>query len=380
MTMGAYLDNAATSWPKPEAVYQAVDNFMRKVGATPGRGGHRREEEAAQIADQTRAAIARLFHAPEPAGVAFSMNGTQAINMALKGLLRSGEHVITSSIEHNAMWRPLKALERQGILITEVACLPNGSLNPADVEAAIRPETRLIAMLHASNVLGTILPITEIGAIARKHGIHFLVDGAQTAGTYPIDMAAMAIDLLAFSGHKGLFGPHGTGGLVVCPGIRLETLIEGGSGVESSPETMPEALPLRLEAGTQNAAGIAGLMAGVGFVQKQGVDRIREHEIALTAMLMDELQNVPGLSILGPADLASRTAVVSVTIEGYVPEQLAAVLDQAFDVATRAGLHCAPQAHRAAGTLETGALRFSPGYFTTENQIREAVSALLSIL
>ncbi len=378
--MGAYLDNAATSWPKPEVVYQAVDNFMRKVGATPGRGGHRREEEAAQIADQTRAAIARLFHAPDPAGVAFTMNATQAINMALKGLLQPGEHVITSSIEHNAMWRPLNSLERQGILITEVACLPDGSLNPADVEAAIRPETRLIAMLHASNVLGTILPITEIGAIARKHGIHFLVDGAQTAGTYPIDMAAMAIDLLAFSGHKGLFGPHGTGGLVVCPGIRLETLIEGGSGAESSPETMPESLPLRLEAGTQNAVGIAGLMAGVGFVQKQGVARIREHEIALTAMLMDELQNVPGLSILGPAELASRTAVVSVTIEGYVPEQLAAVLDQAFDVATRAGLHCAPQAHRAAGTLETGALRFSPGYFTTEDQIREAVSALLSIL
>lgn len=378
--MSIYLDNAATSWPKPEAVYQAVDRFMREVGATPGRGGHWREEEAARIADEARMALAQLFNAPDPAGVAFTMNATQAINMALKGILRPGDHVITSSIEHNAMWRPLKALERRGVAVTALACAADGTLDPADVAAAIRPDTRLIAMLHASNVLGTLLPVAEIGRIAHDHGIPFLVDAAQTAGAYPIDMDAMGIDLLAFPGHKGLYGPHGTGGLVVRPGIRLETWIEGGSGTESAPETMPETLPLRLEAGTQNAAGIAGLLAGVRFVQELGAERIRSHELALTGQLIEALRDAPGLTVLGPADLARRTAVVAVTVEGYVPDQLAAVLDQVFDIATRAGLHCAPQAHRTAGTLETGALRFSPGYFNTPEEVAEAAAALQSIV
>jgi len=378
--MGAYLDNAATSWPKPEAVYQAVDRFMREVGATPGRGGHWREEEAARIADEARAALAQLFNAPDPAGIAFTMNATQAINMALKGVLRPGDHVITSSIEHNAMWRPLKALERRGVAVTAVPCAADGTLDPADVAAAIRPNTRLIALLHASNVLGTLLPVAAIGRIAHDHGLLFLVDAAQTAGAHPIDVQAMHIDLLAFPGHKGLYGPHGTGGLVVRPGVQLETWIEGGSGTESAPETMPEALPLRLEAGTQNAAGIAGLLAGARFVLAQGVERIREHELALTGQLIEALGDVPGLTVLGPAGLARRTAVVSVTVEGYIPDQLAAVLDQVFDIATRAGLHCAPQAHRTAGTLEAGALRFSPGYFNTPEEVAEAAAALRSIV
>ena len=378
--MGAYLDNAATSWPKSERVYEAVDRFMREVGATPGRGGHRREEEAARIADEARAALAELFHAPDPNGVVFTMNATQAINMALKGLLKTGDHVITSSIEHNAVWRPLKALERHGVDVTAVPCARDGSLDPAEVEAAIRPSTRLIALLHASNVLGTILPVAKIGALAQARSIPFLLDAAQTAGAYPIDMQAMKIDLLAFPGHKGLLAPHGTGGLIVRPGLELETWIEGGSGTESAPETMPESLPPRLEAGTQNAAGIAGLLAGVRFVQDQGVGQIRAHEMELTALLIDELRGVPNLTLLGPADLAERTAVISLTIEGYVPEQLAMVLDQVFDIATRAGLHCAPQAHRTAGTLEVGALRFSPGWFNTADEIREAAAALKSIL
>ena len=378
--MGAYLDNAATSWPKPEAVYRAVDHSMRKVGATPGRGGHRREEEAQRIADEARVTLARLFHAPDPQGVAFTLNATQAINMALKGLLHPGDHVITSSVEHNALWRPLKALARRGVEVTAVPCAPDGTLNPADVEAALHPGTQLVTMLHASNVLGTILPLAEVGEITRRHGALFLVDAAQTAGAYPIDMEAMHIDMLAFAGHKGTFGPHGTGGLVVRPGVELETWVEGGSGVESASETMPATLPMRLEAGTQNASGIAGLLAGVRFVLEQGVDRIRAHEMEMTGLLIEGLRDVPGLDVLGPQDLARRTAVVSVTIEGYSPDQLAAVLDQVFDVATRAGLHCAPQAHRVAGTLDCGALRFSPGYFTTEEEIRCAVDGLREIV
>ncbi|HUV90978.1 MAG TPA: aminotransferase class V-fold PLP-dependent enzyme [Anaerolineae bacterium] len=378
--MTVYLDNAATSWPKPEAVYRALDHFMRKVGATPGRGGHRREEEAQRIADQAREALARLFNAPDPQGIVFTMNATQAINMALKGLLKPGDHVVTSSIEHNAVWRPLKALERRGVEVTTVPCASDGALDPADVAAALRPDTRLVATLHASNVLGTILPVAEIGKVCRHRGVPFLVDAAQTAGAYPIDMEAMQIDLLAFAGHKGLYGPHGTGGLVVRPGVVLETWVEGGSGVESASEAMPETLPARLEAGTQNAAGIAGLLEGVRFVLEQGVERIRAHEMAMTRLLIEGLQEIAGLTTLGPGDPAQRTAVVSVTVEGYAPDQLAAVLDQVFDVATRAGLHCAPQAHRVAGTLECGALRFSPGYFTTPAEIAYAVESLRGIL
>jgi len=278
------------------------------------------------------------------------------------------------------MWRPLKALERRGVAVTAVACAPDGTLNVQDVEASLRPNTRLVAMLHASNVLGTILPIAEIGQMCHRHGLLFLVDAAQTAGVVPIDVEAMHVDLLAFAGHKGLYGPHGTGGLVVRPGTLLETWVEGGSGTESKSETMPAALPARLEAGTQNAAGIAGLLAGVRFVLEQGVERIRAHEMEMARLLIEGLQGVPGLAILGPRDLERRTAVISITVEGYVPDQLAAVLDRVFDVAARGGLHCAPQAHRVAGTLEQGALRFSPGYFTAADEIRYVATALLSVL
>jgi cysteine desulfurase family protein len=378
--MSVYLDNAATSWPKPEAVYQAVEHFMRQVGATPGRGGHWREEEAARIADEARAAVAQLFNAVAASRVVFTLNATHAINMALKGLLRAGDHVITSSIEHNAVWRPLMALRRQGVEVTAVRCAANGWLQPLDVEAAIRHNTRLVAVLHASNVLGTVLPVEEIGAIAHRHGSLLLVDAAQTAGAHTIDMAAMQIDLLAFAGHKGLYGPHGTGGLVVQPGVELDTWIEGGSGIESEREDMPDDLPARLEAGTQNAAGIAGLGAGVGFVLEQGVERIRAHELEMTRALIEELRGVPGLTMLGPRDVGRRTAVVAVTVDGYAPDQLAAVLDHAFDIASRAGLHCAPQAHRTAGTLACGALRFSPGWFTTPDEVEYAAQALLSVV
>jgi cysteine desulfurase family protein len=378
--MAVYLDNAATTWPKPESVYLAVDHFMREVGATPGRGGHRQEREASRLADATRVALAELFNAPDPQGVAFTLNATHAINMALKGILRPGDHVITSSIEHNALWRPLKALEQRGIVVTTIPTAPDGSLDPADIERAIRSDTRLIAMLHASNVLGAILPIADVGKITHAHGISFLVDAAQTAGAYPIDMEAMHVDLLAFAGHKGLNGPHGTGGLVVRPGISLETWVEGGSGVDSTPQTMPIELPARLEAGTQNAAGIAGLLAGAKFVREQGIPKIRAREMEVTSLLIESLADVPGLSVLGPCDPEQRVAVVSVTVTGYVPEQLADVLDEAFGIAARAGLHCAPQAHRTAGTLETGALRFSPGYFTTTDEVRYAAEALCAIV
>jgi selenocysteine lyase/cysteine desulfurase len=238
----------------------------------------------------------------------------------------------------------------------------------------------MIGMLHASNVLGTILAIDEVGRIAHNHGILFLVDAAQTAGNLPIDMQAMGIDLLAFAGHKGTYGPHGTGGLVVSTGIQLDTWVEGGTGFPSRPETMPDDLPIRLEAGTQNAVGIAGLLAGVNFVLETGVDEIRSHEMALTTRLIERLLKIDGLEILGPKIPDQRVAVVALTVEGYVLDQLSAVLDKVFGIATRAGLHCAPQAHNVAGTIESGALRFSPGYFTTLDEIDYAVESLQSIL
>ena len=379
--MGSYLDNAATTYPKPETVYQAVERFLREVGGSPGRGGHRREEAANGIVWNARQAVTGLLNAPDPDGVIFTMNATYAINVALKGLLQRGDHVITSAIEHNAMWRPLKTLERRGIIsLSVVPCDSEGLLDPTDVAPLIRPNTRLIAMLHASNVLGTVLPAAEVGQIAKEYGLSFMLDAAQTAGVYPIDIEAMAIDLLALAGHKGTFGPHGTGALVVRPGVVLETLIEGGTGGQSELETQPDEMPQHLESGTPNALGIAGLLAGVNFVHKEGVERIRAFETSLVNHLVTGLQQIPGVIIYGPKDIHARTGVVSINIEGFDPSQLAVVLDEMFDIAVRAGLHCAPQAHRVMGTIEAGALRFSPGYFNTIEDIDKAISALQVIV
>jgi len=374
---GIYLDNAATTYPKPEAVYQAVGHFLNEIGGSPGRGGHRREQEADALVWDARRAVAELVNAPDPAGVVFTMNATQAINIGLKGSLRPGDHVITSAIEHNAVWRPLKTLERRGVIgLSVVPCSPEGQLDPADIVPSIRSNTRLVVMLHASNVLGAILPVAEVGWVAKEYGLLFMVDAAQTAGLCPIDVEAMAIDLLAFAGHKGTFGPHGTGVLAVRSGITLETLIEGGTGGQSELETQPDEMPQHLESGTPNALGIAGLLAGVKFVRNEGVERIRAFEASLVNHLVTGLQQIPGTIIYGPKDIRARTGVVSLNISGFDSTQVAVVLDEMFDIAVRAGLHCAPQAHRVMGTIETGALRFSPGYFNTVDEIDEAISAL----
>jgi cysteine desulfurase family protein len=379
--MGVYLDNAATTYPKPESVYTAVEHFLRHVGGSPGRGGHRREEEADRIVWDARRAVAQLVNAPDESGVIFTMNATQAINLGLKGLLRPGDHVITSALEHNGVWRPLKTLEHRGhISLSVVPCDAAGQFDPDDVLPLIRSNTRLIVMIHASNVLGTILPVPEVGRIAREHELYFIVDAAQTAGAYPVDMEEMHIDLLAFAGHKGTFGPHGTGGLVVRPGIDLATLIEGGTGGQSELETQPDELPQHLESGTSNALGIAGLLAGVGFVLQEGVESIRAHEMALTGHLLASLRDMPEVVIYGPDDVERQVGVISITINGFDPTQLAVVLDEMFDIAVRAGLHCAPQAHRAAGTLECGTVRLSPGYLNTPEDIDDVISALLAII
>mgnify|MGYP005837597527 CR=1 FL=1 len=377
-----YFDNAATSWPKPPEVAEAMTHFLRDVGANPGRSGHRLAVEAGRIVYAAREAVCELVNAPDPLRVAFTANVTVALNMALRGLLRPGDHVITSSMEHNSVMRPLRALEREGVELTVVRCSPQGALNPADVEAAIRPHTRMIVLNHASNVSGALLPVREVGRIARAHNLLLLVDAAQTAGAYPIDMQADGIDLLAFTGHKSLLGPMGTGGLIVgerVDGLRLEPLIRGGTGSRSEREEQPDFLPDMLESGTPNAVGIAGLEAGIRWVRARGTDAIRAHETALAQRLIDGLREIPRVTVYGPLDSARQTATVSFNIAGLEPSEVGLRLDDEYGILCRVGLHCAPAAHRTLGTFPVGTVRFGLGAFNTADEVDAALKAVASL-
>ncbi len=374
-----YLDNAATSWPKPPEVTQAMVHFMEQVGANPGRSAHRLSVEAARIVYAAREAVAELFNVPDPLHVVFGANGTEALNLALRGLLRPGDHVITSSMEHNSVMRPLRALERQGVEVTVVRCSPEGFLDPADVKAAVRPNTLMIALNHASNVVGTLLPVAEVGRIARAQGLLLLVDAAQTAGAYPLDMAADEIDLLAFTGHKSLYGSMGTGGLVVGERVdvsRLEPLKRGGTGSRSEQEEQPDFLPDMCESGTLNAVGLAGLEAGIRWVLRQGVEAIRAHEMKLTQQLIEGLQEIPDVTLYGGLDTARQTATVSLNIAGMEPSEVGLRLDEEYSILCRVGLHCAPAAHRTIGTFPVGTVRFGLGAFSTALEVDAAVEAI----
>ena len=310
-----YLDNAATSWPKPPGVAEAMTHYLAEIGANPGRAGHRLAVQASRVVYGAREAVAELFHAPDPLRVVFGANATEALNLALNGLLEPGDHVITASMEHNSVMRPLRALERAGVALTIVRCSPAGELDPRDIEAAILPNTRLIVLNHASNVIGTLLPLAEAGRIARQHGVLLLVDAAQTAGATPIDVQAEAIDLLAFTGHKSLYGPMGTGGLVIGERVdvaQLTPLKRGGTGSRSEHEEQPAFLPDLCESGTPNAVGLAGLAAGLHWVLDQGVERIRAHEQALTGQLLVGLAAIPGVTVYGTRDAQRQTATVVV--------------------------------------------------------------------
>jgi cysteine desulfurase / selenocysteine lyase len=367
--MSIYLDNAATSYPKPESVYQAVMHAMREVGASPGRGGHRRSLEAGRIMFQAREAAAALFSAPDSSRIIFTHSATEALNMALRGTLVPGDHVITSSMEHNSLVRPLHLLQRQGISLTIIQADADGRIDPADVARALTPHTRMIAVGHVSNVSGTIQPIDALAAIAREAGVLFLLDVAQSAGSLPIDVVSGGIDLLAAPGHKGLYGPQGTGLLYAASHVALKPLLAGGTGSYSTSEDQPESLPDGFEAGTHNLPGIAGLKAGIEFVMEQGVAEIGAHERNLVSFAIDRLGGVPGIALHCPADAALRGAVLSFTVAGTDSSALAFELDQRFDIAVRAGLHCSPRAHRTLGTFPDGTVRMSPGWFTTREDI-----------
>ena len=377
-----YLDNAATSWPKPTEVKEAMVAFLDRVGANPGRSGHRLSVEAGRIVYEAREALADLFHAPDPLRIAFGLNATDALNLALHGLLQPGDHVVTSSMEHNSVMRPLRALERQGVEVTVVPCSPEGLLDPRDVERALQPHTRMVVLTHASNVVGTLLPIREVGEIARRHGVLFAVDAAQTAGAVPIDMEADAVDILCFTGHKALLGPMGTGGLVLGERVDpsdLRPLRQGGTGSRSEFEEHPDFLPDLCEAGTPNAVGLAGLLAGVRWVQERGVEAIRAHEQALTTRLLEGLGEVPGVTVYGPRDAARQTGTLSFNVEGLEPSEVGLVLDEEYGVLCRVGLHCAPAAHRTLGTFPRGTVRFAVGCFTTLEEVDAAVEAVRAI-
>ena len=377
-----YLDNAATSWPKPQGVALAMRHFLDEVGANPGRSGHRQSIEAARIVYATREAIASLFNAPDPLRVIFGLNVTDGINLALHGLLKPGDHVITSTMEHNSVMRPLHDLEEEGVKVTRLVCNRNGTLDPSNVELAVQPNTRLIALNHASNVCGTLLPVREVGAIARQKHLLYLVDTAQSAGVIPIDMQRDGIDLLAFTGHKSLYGPMGTGGVIIGDRIdpsELHPVRQGGTGSRSERETQPEFFPDRCESGTPNAVGLAGLLAALQWLHNLGIYQIQSHERALCGSLLEGLSDIPGVELYGPRDPAQQTATVGFNLRGVEPSIVGLRLDEEYNLLCRVGLHCAPSAHHTLGTFPDGCVRFGLGVFNTPGDIHQAVVAVRTI-
>jgi cysteine desulfurase family protein len=375
-----YLDNAATSFPKPEAVYQALDRFARSNLANPGRAGHKMALAAERVLDDCRHLLNQFFHGESPERFGFTLNCTDALNMAFKGVLNDGDHVITTDLEHNSVSRPLRKMELDGrISLTRIKADAGGTIDPDAIRQAITSRTRLVAMTHASNVLGTVQPIAEVGRIARDRDLLLLVDAAQTAGVVPIDVQAMHIDLLAFPGHKSLLGPTGTGALYAGPRVSLRAWREGGTGGDSSSETQPREFPYFLEGGTPNVLGVAGLAAGVKYVIEQGIDRIREHEVALTERLWRRLDEIGGFHLFGHRNPAKRVGTLSFRSEALPAAELGGILDQAFDVAVRPGLHCAPYIHRSLGTFPDGTVRVSPGPFSSVADLDHLAGALAEI-
>ena len=378
-----YLDHAATSWPKPPEVLAAMTRFLESAGGNPGRAGHRLSVDAGRIVYRTRETLAEFFNAADPLRVVFTSNATHAINLAIHGLVRPGDHVITSGIEHNAVMRPLRFLEQNGARVSVVPCDVDGILDPQNIARLVEKSTRLIVITHACNVMGTILPVAEIADIARRAGAYLLVDAAQSAGAVQIDIQSMGIDLLAFTGHKGLQGPPGTGGLVIGERVRAEELtplIRGGTGSRSESEFQPEDLPDKYESGTLNGPAIAGLAAGVRFVLERGIESIHVHEIALARRLTEGLGNIPGVRLYGPNDWEKRLAVVSFTSDRRQVSEIGFRLDEEFGVLCRVGLQCAPAAHRAIGSFPGGTVRFAPGPQTGANEIDAVVTAMERIL
>lgn len=376
-----YLDNAATSWPKPERVKAAVRDWLEQGGGSPGRGGHAFAQAAADAVSRTRRSLARFFNLLNPNRVIFCASATDALNLALKGFLAEDDHVLISAMEHNSVLRPLRGLQKErGIRLEIVPCDSAGRLDPDDIIRRMQARTRLVVVSHAANVTGTLQPIEAIGAAVRERGAHLLVDAAQSAGIVPLDMRQLHADFLVCSGHKGLHGLQGTGVLLL--GERITTLRpwrEGGTGFNSLSEEQPRDWPEAFESGTPNVPGILSLGEGLAFVEEQGLSTIRQKEDSLFRQLWEGVQGVDGLTLYGPPPGSDRIATLSFSIAGWEPEDVGGLLNHNYGIQARAGLHCAPLAHRTLGTLPLGTVRLSPGWFSTEADIQQAVEAVRMI-
>lgn len=375
-----YLDNAATSWPKPAAVYAAMDAYQRENGAPAGRGAYDEAQAAERLVAGCRRTLAELLGGVQPERIIFTHNGTDSLNLALHGILRAGDHVVTTVCEHNSVLRPLRQLSQQmGVRVTYVGCDSAGIVQPQEMAAAIEQQTRLIVMTHASNVTGAIQPAEEVGRIASQRGILFLLDAAQSLGHIPVLAKDLGFPLIAAPGHKGLFGPLGTGMLYVPPGVdsHLQPTRQGGTGTRSDEDAQPASLPDRYESGNLNVPGIVGLGEGARAVLREGVSAIAERERDLCQAIYAGLEKLPGVKLYGPQRGTDRLGVVSFNIEGYEPQELAALLDSTYRIQIRAGIHCAPKMHAALGTLPGGTARLSVnGLFTTPEEIAATTNAL----
>ncbi len=374
-----YLDNAATSWPKPPEIFEAMRKAMEEAGGNPGRSGHSLSVAAARVQYACREKVARFFNFPDPLRVVFTPNATQAINLVLRGLLKPGDRVVTTSMEHNAVMRPLRFLEKKGVRISVAVCRPDGTLNMQEMEKLIDVNTRLVVLNHASNVTGTILPVDEVAALAHRSRVPVLVDAAQSAGALLIDMQRAGFDFLAFTGHKELLGPTGTGGLLISRKVdaaKIEPLVLGGTGSLSASEEQPEDLPDKFESGTANLAGLAGLSAGIDWVTARGIESIREHQIQLTAALIEGLSGIPGVTVYGTRKADTSLAIVTFAVPGKTVSEIGFRLDEEYGVLSRVGLHCAPAAHKTIGSFPEGTVRLSPGIFNTMAEIHETLKAI----
>jgi cysteine desulfurase family protein len=378
-----YLDNAATSWPKPEAVYAEVDRYHRQLGAPAGRSAYAEAGEVSRLIENARGAVAQTLGANDPRRIVFCFNGTDALNTAIHGALRDGDHVVTSDAEHNSVLRPLAHLASQGrIMVTHVPCDAAGRIKPVDIRSALLPETRLVALAHVSNVTGTIQPLSEVGRLVRSHGTLFLVDAAQSLGHLPFTAADLQCDMLAAPGHKGLLGPLGTGVLYVRPGVETELVSfrQGGTGTQSESDQQPDDMPAKFESGNHNVAGIVGLGAGCKFLLEHGIAKLHASISRLAEELRSALADIEGVTVYGPAEAAERIGVVSINVRGYDPQEVASALDAHYHVQVRAGLHCAARIHSALQTERLGGtVRFSLGPFNTAEHVSAAVAAISEI-
>lgn len=376
-----YFDNAATSYPKPEQVYVFMDQFFRRSGVNPGRSGYDRCLEAGQLLEDTRRQLATLFGGRDPHHLVFGYNSTDALNLSIFGLVQPGDHVVTTTLEHNSVLRPLHHLARdRQVEVDHVPFDSAGFVDPGAIRARLRSKTRLVVVNHASNVIGTVQPIADIGRICCERDIRFLVDASQTAGKVPIDVEQMHVDVLAFTGHKSLFGPTGIGGMYVREGVAISHTRAGGTGVRSAVRSHLDEYPYRLEYGTPNILGIAGLHAGVEWLTARGLDSVHHHEMDLTRRLRDGLRSIDGVTLYCQNDLANHIGVLAFNIDGREAADVGTLLDVDHNIACRTGLHCAPRLHDALGTTERhGAVRFSVGPFNTVEQVETAIGAVREI-